>query len=287
MTSDEARPGTLFVVATPLGHLDDLSARAVRVLRSVELVACEDTRHTRKLLNHFGIATRTLSYHEHNEAERTVRLIRTLEKGADVALVSDAGTPLVSDPGFRLVRECRQRGLTVRPVPGPSAVTAALSVSGLPPDRFLFVGFLPRTRPRRLKELENLKTAQASLVFFIPPHSLTDQLVDLRKVLGDRRAFLAKELTKIHERHWWGTLKEIKDGQEEAPRGEYTLIVEGSGVPAEAASGIDLPAYVEGLQQTRGLTGKEAIRQAARDLGTSRNRVYREVALKKKRRNSF
>ncbi len=268
--------GTLFVVATPL---DDLSARAIRVLGAVEIIACEDTRHTRKLLNHFDVGTPALSYHEHNEQERCPELIRHLQEGRDLALVSDAGTPLISDPGFRLVRQCRKQGLPVLPVPGPSAVTAVLSVSGLPPHRFLFVGFLPRTRPRRLRELEKLEGIASSLILFIPPHALTNQLADLQKILGNRQAFLAKEISKIHERHWWGSLGEIIQDQEETPKGEYTLVVGGAeGNPIEL--NLDLEAYVQGLQQLHGLSRKEAIRQAARDLGKSRNEVYRQVAVK-------
>ena len=272
--------GTLFVVATPLGNLDDLSTRAIRVLGGVDIIACEDTRHTRKLLNHFHIDTRALSYHEHNEEERCPGLIRHLKEGKDLALVCDAGTPQISDPGYRLVRACREQGLPVLGVPGPSAATAALSVSGLPPDRFLFVGFLPKKPLSRRKAIERLKGFSASLIFFIPPHSLIDQLTDLKEILDDRRGFLAKEMTKIHERHWWGKLSEIIDQREEAPKGEYTLVVEGSEGEAGVELNLDLRAYVEGLQACRGLTRKEAIQQAARDLGKSRNEVYRHVFTK-------
>ncbi len=274
--------GTLFVVATPLGNLEDISTRALRVLKAVDIVACEDTRHTRKLLNHFHIDTRALSYHEHNEEERCPQLIRHLKKGRNLALVSDAGTPQVSDPGYRLVRACREQGLPVLPVPGPSAVMTALSVSGLPPDRFLFLGFLPKKRPTRRKAIERLKVVSASLIFFIPPHALIDQLTDLKEILGNRKSFLAKEMTKIHECHWWGPLSEMIHHQKEAPKGEYTLVVEGSEGEAGVESDLDLQAYVEGLQQLRGLSRKEAIRQAARDLGKSRREVYRQVAIKQR-----
>ena len=273
--------GTLFVVATPLGNLDDMSTRAIQVLGSVDIVACEDTRHTRKLLNHFHIDTRALSYHEHNEEERCPQLIRYLKEGKDLALVSDAGTPQISDPGFRLVRACREQGLPVLPVPGPSAATAALSISGLPPDRFLLVGFLPKKRPSRQKAIERLKVVSVSLIFFIPPHALIDQLIDLKEILGDRKGFLAKEMTKIHERHWWGNLSEVIGHKESTQKGEYTLVVEGSEGAVGVELNLDLQAYVEGLQRLRGLTRKEAIRQAALDLGKGRNEVYREVALKK------
>ncbi len=272
--------GTLFVVATPLGNLEDMSTRAIRVLGAVEIVACEDTRHTRRLLTHFQIDTRTLSYHEHNEEGRCPELIRYLQEGKDLALVSDAGTPQISDPGFRLVRACRERGLLVLAVPGPSAATAALSVSGLPPDRFLFVGFLPKKRPSRHKAIERLKAVSVSLIFFIPPHGLIDQLTDLKEILGDRQGFLAKEMTKIHERHWWDNLSEIIQNQGTTAKGEYTLVVEGAEGEVGVELNLDLRAYVQGLQALRGLTRKEAIRQAARDLGKSRNEIYRQVAVK-------
>ena len=273
--------GTLFVVATPLGNLDDISARAIRILGTVERIACEDTRHTRKLLNHLGIDTHALSYHEYNEEDRCPELIGLLEEGKSLALVSDAGTPQVSDPGYRLVLECRKRGLTVLPVPGPSAATAALSVSGLPPDRFLLVGFLPRKRPARRTAIERLKSVSASLIFFLPPHSLIAQLTDLKEVLGDRKGFLAKEMTKIHERHWWGPLSEVILQSEEAPRGEYTLVLEAAEGDTGGAWNLDLQAYVAGLQSLRGLSRKEAIQRAAGDTGMSRNEVYRQVAVKK------
>ncbi len=271
--------GTLFVVATPLGNLDDLSARAVRVLGSVEIIACEDTRRTRKLLNHFQIEARTLSYHEHNESQRAGDLVRRLKEGQDVALVSNAGTPQISDPGFRLVRACRRQGIPVLPVPGPSAVAAAISTSGLPSDRFLFVGFLPARRAARLKSLKALKRVRASLLMFLSPHRLVAELEDLREILGERDAFLAKEMTKIHERHWWGPLSRIITSQPGSPRGEYTLVVKGSTGREESESGIDASAYVQGLRQVRNLTLKQAILQAASDLGKSRNAVYREVVV--------
>ena len=271
--------GTLFVVATPLGNLDDLSARAMHVLGNVEILACEDTRRTRRLLNHFGIEARTLSYHEHNEKHRAAELVRRLNGGQDIALVSNAGTPQISDPGFRLVRACRKQGVPVLPVPGPSAAAAAISVSGLPSDRFLFVGFLPARRTARRKDLVDLKPVRVSLLVFLPPHRLLEQLAEMLEILGDRNAFLAKEMTKIHERHWWGTLSQLIDGRQGIPRGEYTLVLEGSDGPENRGENIDAGAYVQGLCRLRRLTLKEAIRQAARDLGRSRNEVYRDVVV--------
>ena len=272
--------GTLFVVATPLGNLDDLSEHAVQVLGNVEILACEDTRRTRKLLNHFQIKAHTLSYHEHNESHRAPKLISRLKDGQNIALVSNAGTPQISDPGFRLVRACRQQGIPVFPIPGPSAVSAAISVSGLPSDKFLFVGFLPPRKSSRLKELEILKPVLASLLIFLPPHHLREQLEELQRVLGDRKAFLAKEMTKIHEKHWWGPLSQIIHDQQGTPRGEFTLVIEGSGSGHQQEKKIDIESYVQGLREIRKMTLKEAIREAAKDLGKRRNEVYREVAIK-------
>lgn len=271
--------GTLFVVATPLGNLGDLSARAVRVLGNVEILACEDTRHTRRLLNHFGIEARTLSYHEHNEKRRSAQLVRRLNGGQDIALVSNAGTPQISDPGFRLVRTCRMQGVPVLPVPGPSAAAAAISVSGLPSNRFLFVGFLPARQAARRKDLIELKPVRVSLLVFLSPHRLLEQLDEMLEILGDRNAFLAKEMTKIHEQHWWGTLSQLIEDQKGLPRGEYTLVLEGSASPEKRGEEIDASAYVQGLCNLRRLTLKEAIRQAAQDLGRNRNEVYRDVVV--------
>ena len=201
--------GVLYVVATPLGNLDDLSPRAQRILQEVDLIACEDTRHTRKLLNHFEIRTPTTSYHEHNETAKTGVLMTRLHEGRHLALVSDAGTPLVSDPGYRLVSACREEKIAVYPVPGPSAGMAALSVSGLPADRWLFVGFLPRPTALQKKQLKALSHEESTLLIYLPPHGLVPTLKRIVEMLGDRRAFLAREMTKLHETHYFGPLSEI------------------------------------------------------------------------------
>jgi len=226
--------GTLYVVATPIGNLEDVSLRALRVLREVDLVAAEDTRHVRKLLDHYGIRKRVVSYHEHNERTRTPQLLAALRSGRSVALVSDAGTPALSDPGYPLVRACAEAQIPVVPVPGPSAAVAALVVSGLPTDRFLFLGFPPRRRPARRRFFEEVRDGRATLVLFESPHRLADCLEDALAVLGDRRAAVCRELTKLHEEVRRGTLSELVSwARQAAPRGEVTVVVEGA--PREAA----------------------------------------------------
>src|SRR5262245_9418819 len=202
-------PGTLYVVATPLGHLEDLTLRAVRILRSVALVACEDTRHTARLLQAHGVTAALTSYFEHNERWKGGRILDELRAGRDVALVSDAGTPGISDPGYRLVRDARAEGLPVVPVPGPSAVVTALSVSGLPTDRFLFVGFLPPRAGARRRALAELAARAETLVFYESPVRVVATLADMVEALGDREAFLCREATKIHEEYRRGRLSEI------------------------------------------------------------------------------
>lgn len=220
--------GCLYVVATPIGNLGDMSSRAVDVLRSVDAIASEDTRRTRKLLAHFEIRTPLISYHEHNEARAARAIVERVRSGDSVALVSDAGTPLISDPGYRLVSLAANAGLDVFPVPGPCAAVAALSVSGLPVQPFHFVGFLARKRGARRKRLEELREFEGTLVLYESPHRVLATLADLREVLGDRRAVLARELTKLHEEIRRGTLSALADEAEaRPPRGEIVLLVEG------------------------------------------------------------
>ena len=215
--------GILYVVATPLGNLEDLSPRAVKTLKEVDLIACEDTRHTRKLLTHFAIETPTTSYHEHNEEAKALALITQLQEGKCIALVSDAGTPLLSDPGHRLVHSCRENEIPVYPIPGPSAATAALSVSGLPAHRFLFIGFLPRRAGLQREGLKAISQEESTLLIYLPPHGLLPTLKRIVEILGDRRAFLIREMTKLHETHYFGRLKELLARLEkERARGEYT-----------------------------------------------------------------
>jgi 16S rRNA (cytidine1402-2'-O)-methyltransferase len=269
--------GTLYVVATPLGHLEDVTLRALAVLRSVGLVACEDTRRTRRLLVRHGISARTVSCHEHNEGARAEELLAVLRQGSDVALVSDAGTPGISDPGQHLVRRARDEGLRVLPVPGPSAGVAALSVSGLGADRFLFVGFLPARSAARHRALEELRDVRVALVLYEAPTRLRRTLADLRRVLGDREAFLCREATKVHEEYVRGTLGGIEAllASRAEVRGEVTLVVAAPKPRADpgAASPVDV---VRGLLAA-GVPRREAVKRAARMTGRPAREIYRAV----------
>jgi len=269
-------PGILYVVATPIGNLEDLTERASRILREVNLVACEDTRHTRKLLNHVGSTVPAISYHEHNETTRAPEILKRLLAGEGVALVSDAGTPLVSDPGYRLVALCREEGVAVVPVPGPSAVTAALSVSGLPTDRFLFLGFPPKKAAALRDQLLEVATLPATLVFYVGPHDVISVLRAVVEHLGNRRIFLVREMTKVFETAYWGEVKTVlEQAERETPKGEYTLVIEGEEPQAvSTASRIDVVAYVHGLMQARGLSERDAIRAASEDLDLPKREVY-------------
>ncbi len=273
------RPGTLFVVATPLGNLEDLTLRAIRVLRGVRLVACEDTRRTGRLLESQAIATPTTSYFEHNERWKGERILEALRAGQDVALVSDAGTPGISDPGYRLVRDARVEGLPVIPVPGPSAAVAALSVSGLPTDRFLFVGFLPSKATARHRELEALLTVAHTLVFYESPLRVVGCLRDMAEVLGDREAFLCREATKLHEEYVRGHLSDLRAllAERASVKGEIVLVVAGAPDSTPAALGPrDLRVLFDRLV-AEGRTRREAVKETARRTGLPARDVYRRV----------
>lgn len=220
-------PGSLTIVATPIGNLEDLSPRAARALREADLVACEDTRRSGRLLAHLGVKRPLLSFHEHNERQRLPRILEAIETGSQVALVSDAGTPLLSDPGFVLIRECLALGLQVHHLPGPSAVIAALVQSGLPPYPFTFAGFVPPKSGKRRRFLARFSDLDHTLVFFESPHRILASLNDLVEVLGDRPAALCRELTKLHEETLRGPLSEIRQTLGERPviKGELTLVV--------------------------------------------------------------
>ena len=235
MNSSNKKAGVLYVVATPIGNLLDITRRALEVLQSVSLVAAEDTRHSRKLLAHYGIGTPMLALHEHNERTATSGLLRRLESGADIALVSDAGTPLISDPGFHLVRTVREAGLQVVPVPGPSALTAALSVAGLPTDRFIFEGFLPAKQTARRQCLLELQGATATLVFYESSHRILASLGDMLAVFGaDREATVARELTKTFETIRQASLAELlawATTDSDQQKGEFVVLVHGAAKP--------------------------------------------------------
>ncbi len=268
--------GILYVVATPIGNLEDITHRALRVLGEVELIACEDTRQTHKLLEHYGIRKPAISYHEHNEAQRAGELIARLERGADIALVSDAGTPLISDPGFRLVSKAAERGIRVVPLPGASAVTAALAASGLPTDSFHFAGFLPAKASQRRKTLERLKDLEATLIFYEAPHRILGALQDLAQVLGERPVAVAREITKLHEEFLRGSPDEVRAALAARPvvKGEITLLVgKGQAPPSSAA---DIATEVAELIQD-GMGRMEAIKTVAQQRGLAKRQVYAEV----------
>jgi len=281
--------GTLYIVATPIGNLEDITQRAVRVLGEVNVIACEDTRRTHKLLNHLGIKAKTVSYHEHNERQRAEQLCKLLAGGQSVALVSDAGTPLISDPGFRIVTAAIERGISVIPVPGPAALVSALVASGLPSDRFFFNGFLPaRSRVRRSK-FEEVRGFPFTLVFYEAPHRIAGTLKDARDMLGDRRAVVARELTKLHEEIARGSLSELANrfSSEIAARGEMVLIISGqssAGAEMAANNSEGIVARVQELEK-QGLDSKEALKKAAREFGLKRAEAYRMLVVQKNRRS--
>jgi 16S rRNA (cytidine1402-2'-O)-methyltransferase len=263
-------------VATPLGNLEDVTLRAVRILREVALVACEDTRRTARLLQAHGIHTPTTSYFEHNERSKGGLILQALREGRDVALVSDAGTPGISDPGYRLVRDAREAGLPVVPVPGPSAAVAALSVSGLPTDRFLFVGFLPSRAGARRAALVDLAAVRETLVVYEAPTRVVEALGDMVDAFGDRPAFLCREATKRYEEYLRAPLSEIRRSL--AARGEVKgeLVLVVGGAPAEVRPLEDLQTVFARLVAS-GLTRREAVKEAARVLGLPTREVYRRT----------
>jgi 16S rRNA (cytidine1402-2'-O)-methyltransferase len=268
--------GTLYVVATPIGNLEDITFRAVRILGEVDLIACEDTRQTRKLLDRYSIAKPLVSYHEHNERVRAADLLRDLEAGKNIALVSDAGTPLIADPGYRLVEQARQMGIPVSPIPGPSALLAALSGSGLATDSFSFHGFLPAKKGQRRTFLEVFRGSQATLVFYEAPHRVLDTLDDIEAVLGPRPVVIARELTKVHEEFLRGTAAELREALRKRPtvKGEITLLV-GKSETAEVDD-TPLAEAVERLVES-GVSRMEALKTVARGRGLSKREVYKQL----------
>ncbi len=277
--------GVLYIVATPIGNLGDLAPRAAEVLGAVDLVAAEDTRHTRPLLRHFGVETPLLALHEHNEHQVLERVIALLQEGKAVALVSDAGTPLISDPGFPLVRECRRLGIPVSPIPGPSALIAALSASGLPTDRFLFEGFPERGQAARRAQLEALRDEPRTLVFYESSHRVRESLRDMAAAFGpERRAVLARELTKLHETIVADTLEGLTALLEADPvqqKGEFVLMVAGAAPRPEEALNPQTERLLRILLEE--LPVKQAAALAARISGEKRNRLYQAaVALQGK-----
>lgn len=270
--------GTLYIVATPIGNLEDITLRALRVLREVDFIACEDTRHTRKLLNHYAINKRTISYHEHNEKQRAVELIELVRGGKNVAVVSDAGTPGINDPGFRVVQLALENDINVVPVPGPSAVISALVSSGLPTDQFFFAGFLPARASTRRSRLLELCSIPATLVFFEAPHRIHQTLKDAEEILGDRAAVVARELTKMHEQFLHGTLSVLAQqlSTKDLARGEIVLMIDRDRKGAAAMQTNKVAAVVASFE-AEGLDSRMALKKAARELGLSRDEAYRRL----------
>ncbi|MEX2431242.1 MAG: 16S rRNA (cytidine(1402)-2'-O)-methyltransferase, partial [Dehalococcoidia bacterium] len=272
-------PGTLYIVGTPIGNLEDLTQRAARVLGEAALVVAEDTRQTRKLLSHLGLHKRLLSYNEHSPAQRTRDILKAV-LAEDVALVSDAGVPLVSDPGAALVRAAAEQGTRVVPVPGPSALTAALSAAGMPADAFHFLGFPPRARKAKRSLFERYERDPLTLVLFEAPHRLEETLEDLRTVLGDRETAVCRELTKLYEEVFRGTLMEALAYFTE-PRGEFVLVLAGA-TPHPAQTETDIGAVRESIAKLKasGTTRRDAVEQVTQAYGVSRreaSRLYLEA----------
>jgi 16S rRNA (cytidine1402-2'-O)-methyltransferase len=284
---DAAAKGCLYVVSTPIGNLEDISLRALRILKEADMIACEDTRQTMKLLAHFDIPKRLVSYHEHNEITRAAEIVIELEQGAKVALVSDAGTPAISDPGYRLVHLCLRHGIQVVPVPGASALVAALAASGMPIEEFVFAGFLPSRPTERRKSLRALAAEPRTLALYEAPHRLLDTLEDALEILGNRPAVVAREVTKIYEEFLRGHLEDLVEAvRKKAPRGEITLLI---GPPdghaqhaADAANplnAIPLARHVEEIMKARGIDRKAALKQAARERGLTRREAYKQLLI--------
>jgi len=271
----DANAGTLYIVGTPIGNLEDMTVRAVRILQTVDLIAAEDTRHTGKLLHHFQIKTPQISYHEHNRMIRVPELVAKLQQGLAIALVSDAGMPGISDPGYELVKACAEEGFTVVPIPGASAVIAALSASGLPSDRFIFEGFLPAKSQARRTHLESLQSESRTIVFYESPHRLRATLQDLADVLGgDRKITLARELTKLHEEFWRGTTADaIELHTKREPQGEYTIVVAGAEAVKVVLSESALRSELQTLLN-QGLSRSDASRQLAQQTSLPRRQIY-------------
>jgi 16S rRNA (cytidine1402-2'-O)-methyltransferase len=272
--------GTLYLVATPIGNLEDISRRALRVLQEADLIACEDTRHTSRLLMHYGIDTPRKSYHEFNEEKRTEQFLQQLREGMQIALVSDSGTPLVSDPGYDIVFACRREGIRVVPIPGASALVAALIGSGLPTDSFFFAGFLPARSSQRKRKLAELSTVPATLIFYEAPHRILASLADMLAVLGPRRAAIARELTKVHEEFLHGSLPELLEllQAREKIKGEFVVMITRGVAPAVPATYPEsIREHLEKEIQQSGLPRNEALKQVARQRGISRKQAYRLI----------
>ncbi|OGW33926.1 MAG: 16S rRNA (cytidine(1402)-2'-O)-methyltransferase [Nitrospirae bacterium GWD2_57_9] len=268
--------GTLYIVATPIGNLEDITLRALRILKEVDLIAAEDTRHTRHLLDRHHIDNQLTSYHDHNKEEKAPVLVSRMLDGRSIALVTDAGTPGISDPGYFLINLAIDQKIPVVPIPGATAAIAALSISGMPTDSFVFEGFLPSKQMARAKRLQELAQEKRTLIFYEAPHKIIKTIEDMLEVLGDRRAVVTRELTKIHEEAIRGALSEIlKHLSEGTIKGEFTIILHGASAEPQKQD-IDTAEYLKNLMLHRGLSKKEAIAAAADELGLPKKEVYKE-----------
>lgn len=275
--------GTLYLCATPIGNLEDISFRVIRILREVDLIAAEDTRHTIKLLNHFEIKTPMTSYHEYNKVDKAKYLVEKMREGTNVALVTDAGTPGISDPGEELVRQCYEAGISVTSLPGPAACIVALTLSGMNTRRFCFEAFLPSDKKEKQRILEELKEETRTIILYEAPHRLVRTLEEIREVLGDRRITLCRELTKKYEETWQGTIGEALIRYEsEEPKGECVLVIEGKSFlekeeeRKQAWEEMSVEEHVAFYERS-GMERKEAMRMAAKDRGISKRDVYQKL----------
>jgi 16S rRNA (cytidine1402-2'-O)-methyltransferase len=276
------KSGTLYIVATPIGNLEDITLRAIRVLKETDLIAAEDTRHTRHLLDRYQIETPLTSYHDHNKEEKAPVLVARMLEGRSIALVSDAGTPGISDPGYFLINLAIDQKVPVVPIPGVTAAVAALSISGLPTDHFVFEGFLPAKHTARIKRLRELAEEDRTMIFYEAPHKIVKAVEDMLEILGDRRAVITRELTKIHEETIRGMLSEaLVRLREGTLKGEFTLTIHGAS-KKPTRQDLDTTEYLTNLMLHRGLTKKEAVATAAEELGLPKKEVYTESLKLKK-----
>jgi len=277
---DDEKKGILYMVATPIGNLEDITVRALRVLKEVDLIAAEDTRHSRILLSAYGIRTPLVSLHEHNERERSALIVSKIESGISVAYVSDAGTPCVSDPGYHLAAAALENGIRVVPVPGPSAVIAALSVCGFPADQFLFYGFLPPKSNRRRRFLESIKDEEQTLIFYESPARIADAMQEIHEVLGDRQVVVARELTKMFEEIRRGRVSVIAaEISGSKARGEFTIIIRGASREPVSITDDEIQERLLRLRKGKSMSVRDAVADVVRQTGLPRKRVY-DMALK-------
>lgn len=280
MSSSESSlaPG-LYLVATPIGNLEDITLRALRILKTADLIACEDTRQSQKLLNHFGITTRTTSYHEHNEAEKAQQLVGELQRGVRIALITDAGMPGISDPGYRIVALAVECEVPVIPVPGASAVLSALAASGLPTDAFEFHGFLPAKQGQRRKMLENIRSADSTQIFYEAPHRVTEALQDVVEILGaERKIVLAREITKVHEEFLRNSAAQVSQTLNErgGVKGEIVLLIGKADATGSVPASVSVGERVRQLMADEKLDEKSALKRVAKERGISKSEAYRE-----------